>query len=282
MEYTNLGMVEYARCQLGEPYWYACYGQLGDRETYEYKRKQNPEQYPPKKWTEESFVEGFGHKVHDCSGLWKGYFCSPSPNEPAVYNSKFDWSANGLIEACTETGDIKTIPEIMGLVVWKKGHVGCYVGAGKVIEAKGHKWGVIMSDLKDTNWVRWGKCPYMKYIVNEPPIDEFVTRLYNIVLDREPEDGGKAFWVNGLKTNEFSFISCASAFLFCQEFKNRPLTDGQFLDVLYRTLFAREGDAKGMQYWLNYLDSHTRDDVTREFLASPEFKKVCNTIMNKV
>ena len=40
----------------------------------------------------------------------------------------------------------------VGTVVWKSGHVGVYLGDGKVVEAKGIDYGTIISDINDTKW----------------------------------------------------------------------------------------------------------------------------------
>mgnify|MGYP001016903870 FL=1 len=71
-----------------------------------------------------------------------------------------------------ERGDISILPEIPGLVLWKKGHVGIYIGSNQVIE-----WtlrnaytgeadligGIIQSNLPDTEWIVWLKYPGIKY-----------------------------------------------------------------------------------------------------------------------
>lgn len=176
MEYTNTGLVDYAKAQLGNPYWYGTYGQIGSAGVYASCKKMYPLQYPPKKWTEESFRIQYGKKVHDCSGLIKGYLMTPdadkNPYAPAVYNPKYDWSANTTIEKCTEQGTIGTMPEVQGLIVWKNNHVGVYIGNGEVIEAKGHAYGVVKTKLKETGWLRWGKHPAIKYISIPKPDPE--------------------------------------------------------------------------------------------------------------
>ena len=45
--------------------------------------------------------------------------------------------------------------------------VGVYIGNGKVIEAKGHKWGVVESKLKDRDFTDWGYCPWIDYAQND-------------------------------------------------------------------------------------------------------------------
>ena len=171
MKYTGNDLVTYAKYQLGKPYWYGTYGCIASADLLALKERQYPARY--NKWPRQSFVDQYGLKVHDCSGLVKGLFMTPDalkqPNAPAVYNSKYDWSANGLIEACEKQGPISLLPEVPGLILWKNGHVGIYEGNGYVIEAKGHSYGVIRSRLSDTNWIRYGECPYLDYSSQPQP-----------------------------------------------------------------------------------------------------------------
>ncbi len=52
------------------------------------------------------------------------------------------------------------------------GHVGVYVGNGKVIEARGHKYGVVETNLVDRGWKQWGKLDWIDY-VDEKVIEMF-------------------------------------------------------------------------------------------------------------
>lgn len=162
-EKTNTGLVEYAKAQLGLPYWYGTFGQIGTAALYQEKKRQYPNQYPPQKWTEESFKIQYGQRVTDCAGLVKGYMFSETPTSAPVYNPKYDLSANGMMAACDQSGKIENIPEVPGLIVWKNNHVGIYITGGKVIEAKGHAYGVIQSRISDTKWVQYGWLPWIKY-----------------------------------------------------------------------------------------------------------------------
>lgn len=40
----------------------------------------------------------------------------------------------------------------VGVVLWKKGHVGVYIGNGKVVEARGIDFGTIISNITATRW----------------------------------------------------------------------------------------------------------------------------------
>ena len=70
---TNQGLINYAKGQLGRPYWYGTFGQISTRSLYQQKKQQYPNNYPPKSWTEQSFMDQLNVKVHDCVGLIKGY-----------------------------------------------------------------------------------------------------------------------------------------------------------------------------------------------------------------
>lgn len=155
---TNKGLVEYAKAQLSKPYWYGTYGNEASKELYDKKKKQYPSQY---EW---AYGGEKGVKVHDCVGLIKGYLWSSSADDmKPKYNSAQDKSANGMRSACKVKGDIDTLPEVEGVLVFFKGHVGVYIGGGYVIEARGHKYGVVKTKLKSRPWLWWGYCPYIEY-----------------------------------------------------------------------------------------------------------------------
>lgn len=159
MTKTNIGLVEYAKAQLGKPYWYATFGNIATADLYAYKRKQYPDFY--KSWN--NFPEQYGQRVHDCVGLIKGYLWSDTLISVPAYNSSQDVSANGMRQKCKETGGILSMPDIIGLLVFMDGHVGVYIGNGEVIEARGHEYGVVKTKLKNRNWKWWGKCPFISY-----------------------------------------------------------------------------------------------------------------------
>lgn len=155
MAKTAEGLVAYARAQLGKPYWYGTFGQAASRELYEQKKAQ----YPPKyKWE----YAGETEKVHDCAGLIKGYVWDDGKGNP-IYDPAQDISANMMYTACKTKGNIETLPEKSGVLVFYTGHVGIYIGGGEVIEARGHKYGVCKTKLSDRPWKNWGYCPFISY-----------------------------------------------------------------------------------------------------------------------
>lgn len=158
---TNIGLVEYCKAQLGLPYWYGTYGQTASQELYEKKAEQYEEKGYYTKWND--YPTQYGKRVHDCSGLIKGYMMSESATGKPVYNKTYDLSANGTLRACKESGKISTIPELQGVLVFYDGHVGVYIGNGEVIEARGHMYGVVKTKLSARPWQKWGKYPFISY-----------------------------------------------------------------------------------------------------------------------
>lgn len=158
MSKTNTGLVEYAKAQLGLPYWYGCFGQTSTEALYNSKKKQYPSFY-----TASDYKLQYGKKVHDCIGLIKGYLWSDTPTSTPKYNSAQDVNADGMLTRCKEKGNISTIPELPGVLVFSPQHVGVYIGNGYVIEARGHKYGVVKTKLSERGWKNWGKCPWIEY-----------------------------------------------------------------------------------------------------------------------
>lgn len=151
---TATGLVDYARAQLGRPYWFGTFGQLSTEKLWNDKAKQYPKYYSDVR-KKKAIPAQCGKKTHDCAGLIKGYMWSAGPDSPAVYRADQDWGADTMYSRATVKGPIKTIPERPGLLVWRSGHIGVYAGNGKVIEAKGFDWGVVESNLKGSTFTHW-------------------------------------------------------------------------------------------------------------------------------
>ena len=160
---NNAGLVLYAKAQVGLPYWYGTFGQTASPTLLNSKRKQYPSYY---KSTD--FNTQYNKRVHDCVGLIKGYLWSDTPTSTPKYDASQDVSADGMYSKSIKKGDMSTFPAINGTLVYKKSgnrisHVGIYCVDGYVYEAKGHKFGVVKTPYKQTDWVLWSLCPYIEY-----------------------------------------------------------------------------------------------------------------------
>lgn len=158
---TSTGLVDYARSQLGKPYWYGTFGNTATQSLLDAKKKQYPSHYKDNRIAK--YKSEIGERVHDCVGLIKGYLWSEIFVAKPKYNSSQDVSANGMLQKCTEKGSFETMPEMPGILVFRNGHVGVYVGNKKVIEARGYSYGVVETELGKRGWTHWGKCPWITY-----------------------------------------------------------------------------------------------------------------------
>lgn len=163
---NNLDIVQWAiqAEKRGWGYVWGTFGDIFDEDMYNYKM----EQYPDEVGGYADFIKEnwLGGRTADCVGLIKGYGWLNVDTMKVEYgtNGMPDVGSDGMYRNATEKGPINTIPEIPGLAVWKAGHIGIYIGDGKVIEAKGTHYGVVESELANATWTHWLKIPYITYV----------------------------------------------------------------------------------------------------------------------
>ena len=110
-----------------------------------------------------------------------------------------------------------------------------------------------------------------------PISEDFIVRLYQVILDREPDTEGLQHWKNEM-ANGKSAADLVGFFFESQEMKNRKLNDADYLDYAYRAILGREADSGGKEYWLSELkDGCTRKFVLRGFINSEEFTNLCKS-----
>lgn len=182
-------LVDYAKAQIGKPYWYGTYGQVLNSAIWRDNAKRYPKHYSDARKEKMRSRGDYGKKGHDCSGLLKGALWTfpQAFNMSPKYVAAEDMDANTMVKTAKESGPISTIPEVAGIAVWKNNHIGIYIGGGKVIEAKGFDYGVVESKLSDTKWTKWAKLAFVDYAEEAPskpetPKDEASTEeVYTVV-----------------------------------------------------------------------------------------------------
>lgn len=112
-------------------------------------------------------------------------------------------------------------------------------------------------------------------------VDGFVTRLYNLCLNREPDPVGFQYWTSRLNSGEISARQCAYGFFFSTEFTNKAnhLTDSSYVELFYNVFLGRQSDPTGKAYWINRI-SQTNYDTTvlfNGFVDSREFNAICRS-----
>ena len=98
--------------------------------------------------------------ICDCVGLIKSFIFGGvgSPN----YDMKYDINTSGFLMLANKVGKAEDVPEIKGLIMYMPGHVGVYVGGGKVIECTLSEYGdgIVKTNLHGRGWTNYLMLPY--------------------------------------------------------------------------------------------------------------------------
>lgn len=99
-------------------------------------------------------------------------------------------------------------------------------------------------------------------------------RLYQAAFNRAPDAAGLGFQIYALETLSLSVDTVARGFIASPEFATSygSLTNVQFVNQLYQNVLHRPGEAAGVTFWVNLLDSGqlSRSQVLYGFSDSPE------------
>jgi hypothetical protein len=96
----------------------------------------------------------------------------------------------------------------------------------------------------------------------------FVRQQYMDFLDREPDPGGFAAWVNALDSG-LPMASLIEAFMDSGEFRSR----GKFIAQVYLGILGRDAEHGGFRGWLGaVLAGASREQIVQGFLDSGEFQ----------
>lgn len=181
-------------------YWYGTYGQKCSESLYNSKKKQYASHYTSDRTSAYKKDIADGKRCADCVGLIKSYFWSGGDiNTLPKYGTNHcpDVSANGMLDLCKQKGDISAIPDEPGLVVWRSGHIGVYVGNGYTIELKGFDYDCKKNKLSAGTWKMWGRLPFSMISYT----GESITTEDPDIGDRFLQNGSKGADVKQLQTN---------------------------------------------------------------------------------
>ena len=113
-------------------------------------------------------------------------------------------------------------------------------------------------------------------LVDEGAATIFVTRLYQVCLDRTPDPAGLQNWVNAICQGGMTGTAAASGFVFSEEFKAKNYCNTDYVKQLYRAFLGREYDGAGLADWVQRLTGgQTREAVFNGFALSGEFGAIC-------
>ena len=214
MKDNNAALVRFCINKIGTPYVMGTNGRIFTKSIYRDLVNRNPGG-----WFTEARLpvvrSWFGRETADCHGLIE-WFVREQSGKP------YDMAADEVFRIAKEKGEIKTMPELIGVCVRYPGHVGVYIGGGYVVEARGFDYGVCLTALKSRPWTHWYKHPRIKYdnkamLAPSPQKIGRTTDKYSVVwlqlaLNRQIAEGiieGKPLTVDGVYGAKTAILAAA-------------------------------------------------------------------------
>ena len=107
-------------------------------------------------------------------------------------------------------------------------------------------------------------------------VTKFIARCYKLCLGRKGDEAGINGWCNQILTGKNTAKQAAHGFVFSDEFKNKKLSNEEFVKTMYRVFMDREADPAGLNSWVKVLkNGKSREHVFNGFADSNEFRKIC-------
>lgn len=176
MSFKSSELVSFVKRMIGQPYWYGTCVYICTNELLEKKTAQYPSHYGSSRTA--TYEKHIANRMvcSDCIGLIKGFFWTNGGQGVLEYiaggeafKSKYgsnncpDKGANGMLtwlksNGCKH-GSIDSLPDVPGILLFKPGHVGVYIGGGLAVEAEGFSYGVVETKVSKRPWTEWAYLP---------------------------------------------------------------------------------------------------------------------------
>ena len=106
----------------------------------------------------------------------------------------------------------------------------------------------------------------------------FIIRCYWLILGREPDQTGMAYWEDKLKNKNATAAEIISGFVGSTEFSRMHKSSEELIEILYRTMLNRASDETGRKYWNKIIaDGASLNQLVNGFCDSNEFKAICSS-----
>jgi len=178
--FTNEHFIAFCEKMLGQPYWFGTCLYKATNSLLSRKTNQYSSSYAASRTARYKKDIAAKKVVADCIGAVKGYAWTgggirvmEAIGTDATYSNRYgsngcpDKGASSMFTYAKskgmDWGAIGALPEIVGLALYKSGHVGYYAGNGYAIEWKGFSYGCIKTKVAGRGWTHWYKLPFIQY-----------------------------------------------------------------------------------------------------------------------
>ena len=178
--FTNEHFAAWCEKMLGQPYWYGSCAYKATAALLNRKSRQYPSHYGSARTAR--YQQDIRNRavVCDCIGGLKGY-CWTGGGQSALEaigtdkavasrygaNGCPDKGANGMFSYAKSKGmawgTIDTLPDVIGLALYRDGHVGYTAGGGYAVEWRGFAYGCVKTRIAERDWTHWYQIPFLDY-----------------------------------------------------------------------------------------------------------------------
>ena len=110
-------------------------------------------------------------------------------------------------------------------------------------------------------------------------IEELVSQFYVGFNGREADDDGLNYWASLIYENEITVADVILQFINSDEFRSKNYSNEDYVQVLYRSLFNRDADTDGLNYWVSVLKGgNSKNFVLASNFNSSEFQSILDNI----
>lgn len=163
MALTGQGLATFAKSKQGTPYIYGCKGADG------------PVTQARINSLSRSYPKIFTHTYINKAKKFVGRVCCDCSGLISWYTSKVLGSAQLYSQAYARLPISQWQKFAVGTILWKSGHVGVYIGDGKVAEAKGIDYGTVISNINSQKWVYGLTFSWINYNITTPVASNTIT-----------------------------------------------------------------------------------------------------------
>ncbi len=163
MAASGKGLAEHAKSKKGTPYFYGSKMKILTENFMSAMHAQYPKTVTKAYMALARAKKQVGKINVDCSGL------------VSSYTGKVLGSAQLYSQAYARLPIATWKNWAIGVVVWRQGHVGVYLGEGKVAEAKGINYGVVITDIEKGKWSYGLTFSWLTYEIATPISSNVIT-----------------------------------------------------------------------------------------------------------
>ena len=107
-------------------------------------------------------------------------------------------------------------------------------------------------------------------------IEEYIKRCYKVILNRDADSDGLAYWRDALVRGDAAGADIVSLFCNSAEFQNKNLPNREVVTILYNAMLSRSPDTDGLNYWEDLFDKGVSCNlIISGFVGSAEFVGIC-------